>query len=223
MGQPRDQILDAVDAMRRGVGSRRAFLAGPAKLAGAGALALAFGGLPPGRPAAAAGAQFADDVDVLRYLQSLEQAAHALYRGALIRFSSDESSSGDRLLPKYPTLARIRDQERAHLALLTAGIAARGGEPAARAPAYDFGYEDFAGFLRVAAELEAVAVAAYVRAVAAIEEPALRATVAGVLAVEARHAAYVNGRIGASPFPAATDAALSTAEDLAVPGRFATG
>ena len=222
MQQLRDRIPDTLDARRRGAGSRRAFLAGSTKLAGAGALTVAVGGLAPVRPAAA-GAEFADDVDVLRYLSGLEQTAYALYRGAMIRFSSDESSSGDRLLPKYPTLARIRDQERGHLALLTAGIAARGGEPAATAPAYDFGYEDFAGFLRVAAELEAAVVAAYVGAVAAIAEPALRATVAGVLAVEARHAAYVNGRLGASPFPAATDAARSRAEVLAVTGRFATG
>ena len=223
MGRPRDQILGALDAAWRGAGSRRAFLTGSSALA-CGALAAALGGPTPSRPAAAAaGAQFADDVNVLRNLRGLEEAAHALYRGALIRFSSDESTSGDRLLPKYPTLARIRDQERAHLALLTAEIAARGGGPAATAPAFDFGYADFAGFLRVAAELEAAAVAAYVRAVAAIGEPALRATAAGVLAVEARHAAYVNWRIGASPFPAATDAALPRSEMLAVTGRFAPG
>ena len=223
MGQLRDQILGALDATPGGVGSRRAFLAGSAKLAGTGALAVVLGGLTSGQPAAATDAEFADDVDVLRYLQGLEQTAHALYRGALIRFSSDESSSGDRLLPKYPTLARIRDQERDHLALLTAEITARGSEPVAKAPAYDFGYDDFAGFLRVAAELEAAIVAAYAGAVAAIAEPALRETVAGVLAVEARHAAYVNDRIGASPFPAATDAARSRPEVLAVTGRFATG
>ena len=65
--------------------------------------------------------------------------------------------------------------------------------------------------------------AAYAGAVAAIEEPALRATVVEVLAVEARHASYVNWRIGASPFPAAIEAARSRAEVVAVAGRFATG
>ncbi len=219
MRQLHHQLLGDADITRLRPASRRALLAGSARLAGAGALAVGFAGLGPGRTMAQ-GAEFAGDLDHLRRLHGVEQAAHALYRGALIRFTSDDSTSGDRLLPTYPTLARIRDQEQGHLSLLAQEIVARGGEPATPPTAFDFGYDDFAGFLQVAAEIEAASVAAYVGAVAAIAEPALRETVAGVLAVEARHAAYVNGRVGDSPFPSAVDRPRSPSEVLAATGHF---
>jgi hypothetical protein len=220
MSTIRNQILGTVDARHRGPGSRRAFLVGSARIAAAGGLAVALKAASAGGGSAAqAAAGFADDLDVLHYLRSLEQAAHALYRDALIRFASDESTSGDRLLPKYPTLAKIRDQELGHLTLLTDEITSRGGQSMAAAR-YDFAYQDFAGFLRSAAELENAIVAAYADAVAAIEEPELRRSVAGVLAVEARHSAYMNERIGEPPFPAAMEAARSVAEVRTVADRF---
>ena len=202
-----ERIHNVTEAAQRAT-SRRSFLAGSARLAGAGALALGAGGLAAGRGAwvARASVGLGDDLDVLRYLQRVEQLAYALYDDALRRFSVDEHNE-DRPIPRYPTLQRIRDQEQSHLVVLTQAITARGGTPEPTAPASDFGYADFAGFLTLAAETENGIVAAYVGATAVITEPALRELVAGVLAVEARHAAYLNQRIGASPFPAATEQA----------------
>ena len=217
--QPTQVIASTLGATSRAT-TRRGLLSAAAKTAGAGALALVAAGLPTvGNPSlTGASAEFADDRDVLRYVLGLEHLEYALYRDALWRFSVDEANE-DRPIPRYPTLQRIRDQERHHVGLLTAALAERGGEVPAVAE-YDFGYDDFAGFLAVAAEAQTAVVAAYAGALPATAEPALVALLAGLLGVEARHAAYLNGRIGESPFPAVSDAASTRAETLAFAERY---
>jgi hypothetical protein len=221
--------------------SRRNLLAGSAKLAAAGALSLGLGGLTAARGSAAAGDDFVDDLDVLRFLTRVEQMAYALYDGALRRFNLDEHNE-DRLIPRDPTILPLRDQEQSHLAALTAATDRLVGPrptptplfdyqdgaagpvprhtPLVAAPRYDFGYADHAGFLRVAAEVEDALVAAYAAALVALRDPGLRELAAGVLAVEARHAAHLGARLGADPFPIAIEAARPRVDVAAVTRRF---
>lgn len=199
--------------------SRRRLLAGSAKLAGAGGLALAVGVMPGGRSSrAAASSAGTTDLEVLQQLLALEQMQSTLYRDGLWQFAVDEST-GDRLLPKYPSLVTIHAHEQRHIALLSDAIKDLGGTPVTPG-SYDFGYEDFAGFLQVAAEIENIGITAYAGATAALTDPALRAKIAGVLSVEGRHAAFLNARIGESPFPAAEDEAQTANEIAALAARF---
>lgn len=141
----------------------------------------------------------AADLEVVRQLIVVEQTALGLFRDGLSQFTSDETTSGDRNLPTQPTLTRIAYHEGSHLSLLTAAAAELGTDVTLGAHP-DFTFTDFAMFLRRAAELKQRHVAAYVAAVTALENVKLRSLVARILAVEARHAAYLNDRIGEEPF-----------------------
>lgn len=116
-------------------------------------------------------------------------------------------------------LESIRDHEEAHVMALSDTITALGGTPVDEAE-YDFGYDDLGGFLEVAAALENTGVAAYAGAGIFITDQAILIAALGIHSVEARHAAYLNLRIGDSPFPDAVDEALSREEVLEIAGGF---
>ena len=116
-------------------------------------------------------------------------------------------------------LEEIRDHEEAHVMALTETITALGGTPVEEAE-YDFGYDDLADFLEVAAALENTGVAAYAGAAPFITDRAIVVAALGIHSVEARHAAYLNLRIGDSPFPDAVDQPLTREEVLAIAGPF---
>jgi hypothetical protein len=197
-------------------------LAGGAKLAGASLLGLAF--VRPGTERAlATDSGSLRDLELLNRLRGMEHLASALYRGALWQFDGDETTSGDRLRPDHPTLVKLGHQEQGHAAWLTLQIVARGGEAAtlASSRSYDFGYEDFGGVLRLAAEVEAAMVAAYAEAVTTAEDRGLRRALANLLAVEARHSAYLNGLIGESPFPVGSEMSRSRADIDSFTAQFA--
>ena len=87
-----------------------------------------------------------------------------------------------------------------------------GGEPVAEAK-YDFGYSDLAGFVGVAQVLENTGVSAYQGAAKfLIDENELLTAALTIHGIEARHAAYLNGLQGESPFPEAFNPTLTPDE-----------
>lgn len=162
-------------------------------------------------------------LDVLTYALTLEHLEHAFYRDGLARFSMADFQAAGFSDDVYGSLGLIRDHERDHVNVITGVIESLGGEPVAEA-SYDFGYEDVRGFLGVAAALENTGVSAYQGAAASlIEEDDLLTAALTIHGVEARHAAYLNGLTGESPFPEATNPTLTPDEVLAIAGPFIVG
>jgi len=139
------------------------------------------------------------DFEVVTQLLAAEKTAYALLRDGLTQFTSDKSTSGDRNMSTQPTLARIAQHDGRHLSLLAEAAVNLGTDALPGSPP-GFAFADFAAFLRQAAELKQQMVASYVLAVTRIDDVTLRSLVARILAVEARHAAYLNARIGEAPF-----------------------
>ena len=163
---------------------------------------------------------FDTPVDVLNYALTLEHLEFAFYRDGLDGFAKgDFTDAGfDPLVYKY--LGLIRDHEQAHVETLTQVVSDLVGEPVEEAT-YDFGYTDVAGFVGVAQALENTGVSAYQGAAGfLLGEDALLTAALTIHGVEARHAAYLNGLNGASPFPDATNPALTPDEVLAIAGPF---
>ena len=202
--------------------SRRALLTRSSRLVGGGALALALGGATVGRARAGSSTdEFLSDLSILQELLGLEHLESALYREALWRFSSDEEI-GDRLLPTHPALAVIAAEEGRHVARLKRAIGDSGASPVAAARTYDFGFDGFGAFVRLAAKIEDAVVTALVGSVPALADPDSRAMVAGMLAAESRHAAHFAQQAGVSPFAEIEATPQSRAEALTFAAQFAT-
>ena len=159
-------------------------------------------------------------VDVLNYALTLEHLEHAFYRDGLREFSADDFEATGYAGNVYEWFGIIRDHEMEHVNVITQAINDLGGEPVAEAT-YDFGYTDLAGFIGVAQVLENTGVSAYQGAAQfLIDEDELLTAALTIHGVEARHAAYLNGLQGESPFPDAVNPTLTPDEVLAAAGSF---
>ncbi len=213
--------------------SRRGLLSGTARIAGGGALAIAFGGAVSRTAGAqddmdgtdegmdAETAPFADDIEVLNYALTLEHLEYAFYRDGLGGLSFGTDTFGQSIADN---LEAVRDHEGAHVATLTEVITGLGGTPVAEAT-YDFGdaYGSVGAFLATAAALENTGVSAYDGAAQYIANPDLLTAAGSIVAVEARHAAYLNHLLGQIPFPMAFEETLTPAEVLEIAGPFIRG
>jgi hypothetical protein len=162
-------------------------------------------------------------VDVLNYALTLEHLEHAFYRDGLQEFTAEDFTAAGYASNVYEWFGIIRDHEREHVNVFTQVITDLGGEPVAEA-AYDFGYTDLAGFIDVAQVLENTGVSAYQGAAPfLIDEDELLTGALRIHGVEARHAAYLNGLQGESPFPEAVNPTLTPEEVLAAAGPFIVG
>jgi hypothetical protein len=162
-------------------------------------------------------------VDVLNYALTLEHLEYAFYRDGLATYSADDFTVAGYTTNVYEWFGIIRDHEREHVDTITQVIMDLGGEPVAEAE-YDFGYTDLAGFVGVAQVLENTGVSAYQGAAQfLIDEDALLTAALTIHGVEARHAAYLNGLQGESPFPDAVNPTLTPDEVLAAAGPFIVG
>lgn len=159
-------------------------------------------------------------VDVLNYALTLEHLEYAFYRDGLEEFSAKDFSAGGYAANVYKWFGIIRDHEKEHVDTLTKVITDLGGKPVAEAT-YNFGYTDLAGFVGVAQALENTGVSAYQGAAQfLIDEDALLTAALTIHGVEARHASYLNGLNGTSPFPDAFNPTLTPDEVLAIAGPF---
>ncbi|MEJ7761539.1 MAG: ferritin-like domain-containing protein [Thermomicrobiales bacterium] len=211
-----DSLLEAMREERQRAQTRRGLITMSAKAIGAGALVAA---VPMFRVRGVSAQDFADDVEILNYALTLEHLEYAFYRDGLQVYNLRAFDEANRPSSVYPRFQEIRTHERAHVNALIGLITGLDGEPVEEAE-YDFGYEDFDGFLATAQALENTGVAAYAGAAPQISDPAILAAALGIHSVEARHAAYLNERVGASPFPDAVDLALTPDEVLAIAGPF---
>ena len=215
--QPRplhERFMEATAEERHCRASRRGFLAGSARLAGAGAVALAVAGGTGFRRFASA-QELASDLDVLNYALTLEHLEATFYRVGLETFGPDDFD-----VDVFANLEAIRDHEAAHVATLTDVITQLGGAAVEEAE-YDFGYgDDAAAFLAVAQALENTGVQAYDGAGQFLADPALLTAAGGIVAVEARHASYLNDLNGDVPFPAAFETPLTPEEVLEIATPF---
>jgi hypothetical protein len=159
-------------------------------------------------------------VDVLNYALTLEHLEYAFYRDGLEAFSADDFTSAGYADNVYEWFGIIRDHELEHVNVITQVVTDLGGEPVTEAE-YDFGYTDLAGFVGVAQVLENTGVSAYQGAAQfLIDEDELLTAALTIHGVEARHAAYLNGLQGESPFPDAVNPTLTPDEVLAAAGPF---
>ena len=217
-----ERLVEEIIQERERRATRRGFLAGTAKLAGGGALALAGVAGLPGLRGASAQEAFADDIDVLNYALTLEHLEYAFYRDGIEQFGADSFGDDGFGNPIGTYLEAIRDHEQAHVEALTQVITDLGGEPVAEAE-YNFGVADATGFVATAAVLENIGVQAYDGAGQFISDPALLTAAGTIVAVEARHASYLNLITGALPFPAAVETPRAPADVLAAAGPFIVG
>jgi rubrerythrin len=216
-----EQVLAQIAAERRRL-SRRRLVAGSAKLAGGGALALSLAGLPRvgrAQDATPAATEFESDVDVLNYALTLEHLENAFYRDGLAVFP--DLGVDDFGLSVTEQIAAIGAHEAAHVATLTEVITQLGGDPVQEAT-YDFAdaYADEDAFLMTAMALENTGVSAYNGAGQFLTDPDLLTAAGSIVSVEARHAAYLNFLNEENPFPAAFDEALTPDEVLEIAGPF---
>lgn len=168
----------------------------------------------------AAGSPFEAPVDVLNYALTLEHLEYSFYRDGLKQFKAKDFAAAGYADNVFDFFGMIRDHEKEHVDTLTSVIGDLGGE-AVKEASYDFGYADLAGFIGVAKALENTGVSAYTGAAQyLIEEDALLTAALTIHGVEARHASYLNGLTGDSPFPEAFDPPLSPDEVLAIAGPF---
>ncbi len=217
------RFLVEIAAERRRL-SRRGLLAGSAKLAGGGALALSLAGVPVvGRAqdatTAAEELQFESDVDVLNFALTLEHLENAFYRDGLPLFPDlGTDGFGFSVLEQ---VSAIGAHEAAHVVTLTDVITSLGGTPVEEAT-YDFedAYADDTSFLMTAMALENTGVQAYNGAGQFLTDPGLLTAAGSIVSVEARHASYLNLINDEDPFPAAFDEALTPAEVLDAAGPF---
>ncbi len=217
-----ERFLAEIAAERRRL-SRRGLLAGSAKLAGGGALALSLAAVPRiGRAqdgATPEAVEFESDIDVLNFALTLEHLENAFYRDGLAVLPDlgvDDFGFG-----VTEQIAAIGAHEAEHVATLASVVADLGGTPVEE-QAYDFedAYADEDAFLMTAMALENTGVGAYNGAGQFIEDTGLLQAAGTIVAVEARHASYLNLINDESPFPASFDEALSAAEVLEIAGPF---
>ena len=157
---------------------------------------------------------FKDDLAVLNYALTLEHLEATFYRDAVATFDNAAFRAAGLQTSVRDNVAAIAEQEKEHVAFLTAAITQLKGTPVEEGT-YDFGYTDLPGFLRTAAMIEGVGVAAYTGAVQYLQGSGDLLTAAlNMHGVEARHAAYLNLLTAASPFPAAVDLAMTPEEVL---------
>jgi len=148
----------------------------------------------------------ANDILILQYALTLENLEAQFYRYGLGNITQAQFATAGYNATTYSYLTMIRDHELAHVALLSSVIASLNTVPVPYCQ-YNFAaaFASPAAFIATAAALENAGQTAYDGALNGITNSVYAQTAAQIATVEARHAAYLNTLIGASPFPTAFD------------------
>ncbi|GAB7357248.1 hypothetical protein MBLNU459_g8227t1 [Dothideomycetes sp. NU459] len=150
-----------------------------------------------------------DDVSVLQLAHYLELLEYALYSGGCNDFTDAQYSAAG-----FPTGFRenvcvIASQELIHADTLASILTANGQTPLPQCT-YSFPYTDPVSFVSVSNMITTVGIGAYIGGGALLtDDPDLLTAASSILTVEARHDSYLRTGLGASPFPAPFDTALS--------------
>ena len=217
--RPEERMLKTIEDALAQTASRRNALRGAAAVAGgamlAGGMTLRSAKAQDGTPEAGGEeSPFGDEVDVLNYALTLEHLESAFYRDGLATFADQDFLNGGFDVSVRAYIAEIGAHEATHVEALTTTITDLGGTPVEEG-VYDYGYDDFAGFLATAGVLENTGVSAYTGAAQyLINEDELLTTALTIHGVEARHAAYLNILNGEDPFPEDFDPPLTPDEVL---------
>ena len=211
-----ERLLAAMTEERQRLASRRRLVTRAARVAGGGALGVAFAASSGSANLRTAIAQeFEDDLDILNYALTLEHLEYAFYRDGLKKFGEKELENArvfngvGRYLRRRvrENFVRIRNHEKTHVDTLVSVIESLGGKPVPEAT-YNFkktAFTSVAKFVSVAQFLENTGVTAYDGAIAHIEAAQLLTAGATIATVEARHASYLNLLNRDVPFPDAFD------------------
>ena len=179
--------MDA-EALLRSPLSRRGFFGASGAAVGGGSAALlaACGGGDEKEPAA--------DVDILNSAIDLEHMSIAAY-----------TAGAPLLQGEVLTLARqFLGHEKEHANELSQIVLEAGGRPNKPKPRYDFAkFDSQQDVLRLIANLENVAIAAYIDALPKLSSGDLRATAASIVTDEAEHLSVALGRLGQPQVPSA--------------------
>jgi len=160
---------------------------------------------------------FDEPTGVLNYALTLEHLENAFYRDGLEEFDEDAFVEAGYDAVVRERLAEIGGHEQEHVDFLTQGIADAGGEPVEEAEyLFEEAFADLPTFLATAQTFENTGVSAYQGAAQyLIGSDELLTAALNIHSVEARHAAYLNGLVQATPFPAGFDTPLSPDEVVA--------
>jgi hypothetical protein len=171
---------------------------------------------PRARFAAQLELDLTNPLDVLNLGLANEQMEVAFYGQALESFSEQDFVDAGYSAEVVGRFEQIRDNEVAHVEILTQAIQDLGGEPI-EGLEFDFGaaLNDVASFVAQSQIFENNDVGALEGMAPFLQgNPDLLTTGLNIHSVEARQAAYVNGLNGVSPFPAATDTPLTPEQVL---------
>jgi rubrerythrin len=144
------------------------------------------------------------DVEIVNFALTLEYLETDFYGQALkLGLSNDVK----------PLARLIHEDEAQHVDALVATVKQLGGNPAAK-PAFSFPMKDEKSFLELAQTLEDTGVSAYNGAAPSIESAEVLGAAGTIVQVEARHAAAIRIKNGASPAPDAFDKPLAAKQVL---------
>jgi hypothetical protein len=145
------------------------------------------------------------DVDILNFALTLEYLESTFYDEAKSRAKANGALKA--------LIVQLADDEKQHVAALTATIKQLGGKPVAE-PKFEFPYSNTAGFLKLAQTFEDTGVSAYNGAGPAIKSKEVLGAAGSIVQVEARHAAAIRLQNSEEPSPEAFDPSLDEAQVL---------
>ncbi len=163
-----------------------------------------------------------DPISVLNYALTLEHLENAFYRDGLDEFDEDAFVEAGYDAVVRERLAEIGGHEQEHVDFLTQGIQDAGGEPVEEAEyLFEEAFADLPTFLATAQTFENTGVSAYQGAAQfLLGQDELLTAALNIHSVEARHAAYLNGLVQTTPFPAGFDTPLAPDEVVAAVAPF---